>query len=59
MGGMYRQVIVLAEEGSVVKRGNLFSSLASPGHLETETVWAGNPGVQVVLAAPDRVGGIE
>ena len=28
-------------------RGELFSSLASPGHLETEAVKASNPGVRV------------
>ena len=33
-------------------RGKLFSSLASPGHLETEAVRVGNPGVRV--ARPGR-----
>ena len=38
-------------------RGELFSSLASPGHLETEAVGAGNPGIRVA-GGPRPVGGL-
>ena len=46
------------EKSLVTRRGKLFSSFASPGHLETETMGASNPGVRVFPAAPARVGGL-